>query len=1010
MQLGQQQRFIAIALLIYLGLASLWVLLSDRVLEWFVEPSSRMLWSSMKGMLFVLLSALGFGIALRKASHFTVELPLETPVSVQSESKWINYVSALVLVLLMMGFRLLLPDPLSDRPMMVLLLFPVIVSAVAGGFGPGLFATLLAVVVTAVVVRKQLFGDELSLYMQIQIVFLAINGLTVSWLCHVLRRSALRYQQQKRLFKSVIEGTTDAIFTKDLDGRYQLANQATCQAIGLSAGQILGHTDLDIFPATTANLYIQHDLKIRSSLAVLHVEETKQLANGHQRHFSVSKGPLYDVDGNLAGTFGIARDVTLLKQTRDQLERVLTGTDLAYWEYNWLSGELQISARWWAMLGYTDTAAVLTLSQLLSMIHPDDVAPARVAMKQHGTGASHCVDVEVRLRTAQGEWRWVAMLGKIVTYTEHGEPWLMSGTQRDVHEAHQLAAAHRQANVVFENSYEGIMVVDAQGFIQRVNPAFCRITGYSAADVVGHPPSIISSGLHEKSFYQAMWQSLQVVGSWRGEVVNQRKDGTFYSELLSISAVRDENQHILQYIGIFTDISQQKMHQAELEKVTYYDTLTGLPNRRLLSQRFEHAFGRAIQLQRRCAVCLLDLDGFKSINDQVGSQIGDQVLLQISHQLQAALRSGDTLARLGGDEFVILLNDMPEPSECHPIIERLLAAVAKPLTTTGGEFTLTGSIGVSLYPDDNADADTLLRHADKAMVQAKEAGKNRVCWFDPTNARKVAEHKLMQDQLSEALADAQLLLYYQPKVDLHSGRVHGVEALIRWQHPVRGLLAPGAFLSYIEGSELEIPVGRWVMHRAIAQAAQWHQQGLPVQVSINVSASQLLADGFCEELAHLLQQFSDVPAQAIELEILESTAISDISKASELILRCQGLGVRFALDDFGTGYSSLTYLRSLPVQTLKIDQSFVRDMLSDPEDLNIVEGVIRLAQVFGREVIAEGVESLAHGARLLQLGCHLAQGYGIARPMPAAQFAEWVAQWHVRQEWLKLSRPAATAD
>ncbi|HAT43276.1 MAG TPA: GGDEF domain-containing protein [Rheinheimera sp.] len=1009
MQLGQQQRFIAIALLMYLGLATLWVLLSDRVLEWLVEPSLLMQWSSMKGMLFVLLSALGFGLTLRMASRLPVEATIEPHLTQHPTAKFTNYLSACLLVLMMLLFRLLLPDPLSDRPMMVLLLFPVIVSAVAGGFGPGLFATALAVGITTVLVRKQLFGHELALYMQIQLLFLAVNGLTVSWLCHVLRRSALRYQQQKRLLKSVIEGTNDAIFTKDLAGHYQLANQAACQAMGLSAGQILGRTDLEIFPATTASSYIQHDLKVRETLAVLHVDETLQLPNGHQRHFSVSKGPLYDADGKLAGTFGIARDVTLLKQTRDQLERVLTGTDLAYWEYNLLSRELQVSQHWWVMLGFTDASAPLTLPKLLQMIHPDDVAGARLAMKRHGSGETASFDVEVRLRMATGDWRWMAMRGKIVTYTEHGEPWLMSGTQLDVHESHQLAAAHRQANVVFENSYEGIMVVDAQGLIQRVNPAFCRITGYSAAEVVGQPPSIISSGLHDKAFYQAMWQSLQMVGSWRGEVVNKRKDGTFYSELLSISAVRDANQHILQYIGIFTDISQQKMHQAELEKVTYYDTLTGLPNRRLLSQRFEQAFGRAVQLQRRCAVCLLDLDGFKVINDHYGAAFGDQVLLLISQQLQAALRSGDTLARLGGDEFVILLNDMPEPSECHPIIERLLAAVAKPLQTTAGEFSLTGSIGVSLYPDDNADADTLLRHADKAMVQAKEAGKNRVCWFDPTNARKVAEHQLMQDQLNEALADNQLLLYYQPKVDLHTGHVMGVEALIRWQHPLRGLLAPAAFLSYVEGSDLEIPVGRWVMHQAVAQAALWHQQGLPVQVSINVGASHLLTEGFCLELRDLLQQYPQLPASAVELEILESTAISDISKASELIQRCQSLGVRFALDDFGTGYSSLTYLRSLPVQTLKIDQSFVRDMLADPEDLNIVDGVIRLAQVFGREVIAEGVETLAHGERLLQLGCKLAQGYGIARPMPAGQFADWVAQWHMRQDWLQLNDASGEA-
>lgn len=1007
LQLGQQQRFIAISILIYLGLASLWVLLSDRVLLWLAEPGSQMQWSSIKGLLFVLLSALGFGIALRKASHLPAELTIEPHLAPDNSSKRSAYVIAFLLMGLMLLFRLLLPDPMSDRPMMILLLFPVIVSAVSGGLGPGIFATVLAVLVTSVLVRQQLFGTDLSLYMQIQLVFLFVNGLTISWLCHVLRRSAQRYQQQKRLFKSVIEGTNDAIFTKDLAGRYQLVNHATCQALGMTTQQILGRTDLELFPANVAAQYLQHDLKVRETLQVLHVDESMRLEDGRLRHFSVSKGPMFDVTGQLAGTFGIARDVTLLKQTRDQLERVLAGTEQAYWEYNLLSRELQVSPRWWQMLGFSESLAQPSLEQLLSMIHPEDVAPARHAMRRHGSGETASFEAEVRLRTQQGQWRWMSMRGKIVTYTDAGEPWLMSGTQHDVHEAHQLAAAHRQANIVFENSYEGIMVVDAQGLIQRVNPAFCRITGYTPADVVGQPPSIISSGLHDKTYYQAMWQSLQMVGSWRGEVVNKRKDGTFYSELLSISAVRDANQNILQYIGIFTDISQQKMHQAELEKVTFYDTLTGLPNRRLLQQRFEHAFQRALQLQRRCAVCLLDLDGFKAINDQYGAQIGDQVLVHTSQHLQAALRSGDTLARLGGDEFVILLNDMPEPSDCHPIIERLLLAVAKPCQTTAGEFSLSGSIGVSLYPDDNADPDTLLRHADKAMVQAKEAGKNRVCWFDPSNARKVAEHQLMQDQLLDALEQQQLVLHYQPKVNLQTGHVLGAEALIRWQHPTRGLLSPAAFLSYIEGSDLEVPVGRWVLQQAVQQAASWHQSGVAAQVSINVGASHLLTDGFCLELKTILEQYPHLPPSAIELEILESTAISDISNASELIQRCQGLGVRFALDDFGTGYSSLTYLRKLPVQTLKIDQSFVRDMLADPDDLNIVEGVIQLAQVFGREVIAEGVETLPHGARLLQLGCHYAQGYGIARPMPANQFLDWVSAWQQRQDWQALTGPSA---
>jgi len=424
----------------------------------------------------------------------------------------------------------------------------------------------------------------------------------------------------------------------------------------------------------------------------------------------------------------------------------------------------------------------------------------------------------------------------------------------------------------------------------------------------------------------------------------------------------------------------------------------------LLAERLNQSFERARQLQLRSAVCLLDLDDFKPINDKFGPHCGDQVLIAISKQLQSVLRQGDTLARLGGDEFVVVLSDMPEPNECHAIVARLQLAVQRPIHTLFGDVQLNASIGVSLYPDDNADPDTLLRHADKAMVQAKEEGKQRICWYDPSLSVRLAEHQLMQDQLLQALERDEFRLYYQPKVDLASGHVTGVEALIRWQHPSRGLLSPAAFLSYIEGSQLEQPVGRWVLQQAIAQAASWQAQKLNLQVSINISPSHLLAPLFVSELADLLEGQAGLDPQSIELEILESTAIADIAKASAILQQCQQLGVGFALDDFGTGYSSLTYLRKLPVQTLKIDQSFVRDMLQDPDDLNIVEGVVQLAHVFGRKVIAEGVETMAHGEKLMALGCCHVQGYGIARPMPADAVADWTSQWHQQRAWQRLTR------
>lgn len=472
--------------------------------------------------------------------------------------------------------------------------------------------------------------------------------------------------------------------------------------------------------------------------------------------------------------------------------------------------------------------------------------------------------------------------------------------------------------------------------------------------------------------------------------------------MLSISKVPHQQSDLVEYIGIFSDISNIKAHEAELNKVAHYDALTGTANRRLLSERFNQAIIRAVRQDLNCAICMLDLDGFKAINDHYGHLVGDQLLIHVTRNLEAILRPEDTLARLGGDEFVVLLSDMTAVHECNQILQRILRAVSKPMQFDREWLCVTASIGVSLYPTDNADPDTLLRHADKAMFQAKEAGKNRVHWFDPQTEKQLIQHRMMLDELQDALSDDQFVLFYQPKVNMASGQVYGAEALIRWQHPERGLLAPGAFLSFLEGSELEVAFGQWVIKNTFRQAAKWQQQGLQLIVSLNISANHLLTEDFCRYLQQELAANPHLDPTCIELEVLESTAISDISLASTMIKRCQELGLGFALDDFGTGYSSLTYFRQLPIQTIKIDQSFVRDMLIDPDDLKIIKGVIQLAVVFDRKVVAEGVETLEHGKQLLAMGCKFAQGYGVAKPMPAAQFPSWIAAWSSQSDWQQL--------
>jgi diguanylate cyclase (GGDEF)-like protein/PAS domain S-box-containing protein len=554
---------------------------------------------------------------------------------------------------------------------------------------------------------------------------------------------------------------------------------------------------------------------------------------------------------------------------------------------------------------------------------------------------------------------------------------------------------------VFSHAREGILITDNQGNIVEVNAMFTQITGYSREEAIGRNPRILlSSGRHEKAFFAARAQALQKHGHWVGEVWNRRKNGEDFAEMLTVSVVRDPAGAVLNYVALFTDITPLKKHQDELEHIAHYDALTGMPNRVLLADRLQQAM---LQSQRRnsaLAVAYLDLDGFKPVNDQHGHEVGDQLLVTLSQRMKASLRESDTLARIGGDEFVALLVDIGERRDCELLLSRLLQAAATPVRVDGALLQLSASIGVTLYPQDNADADQLVRHADQAMYLAKQAGKNRFHLFDVAQDAAIQSQRESLEHIRVALDRQEFVLYYQPKVNMRTGAIIGAEALIRWQHPERGLLAPAAFLPVIEGQPISIEIGEWVIQTALAQMALWRGAGLDIGVSVNIGALQLQQPGFVARLGTLLAAHPTVPAQSLELEILETSALEDMAQISEVMHACQAIGVRFALDDFGTGYSSLTYLKRLPAELLKIDQSFVRDMLTDVDDLAIVKGVIGLASAFRRSVIAEGVETVAHGQTLLALGCDLAQGYGIARPMPAADLPGWARQWRPDVGWM----------
>jgi diguanylate cyclase (GGDEF)-like protein/PAS domain S-box-containing protein len=560
----------------------------------------------------------------------------------------------------------------------------------------------------------------------------------------------------------------------------------------------------------------------------------------------------------------------------------------------------------------------------------------------------------------------------------------------------------RIAAVAFE-SRESLLITDANNVILRVNHAFTKSTGYLPEEVIGKTPSILKSGLHDKDFYAAMWDSINQHGVWQGELWDKRKNGEIYPKQLMITAVRGINNEITHYVAMHSDISDLRKAKGDVTRAGLLDPLTGLPNRLLFSERIHNELEQDIPY-RILAVVMIDLDNFKQINDTHGHEAGDKVLVEVAKQLKEATRETDAVARLGGDEFVILLTELTGEEACHQTLERLRVALSNPYMIDGLKLHLSASIGATLYPSDNTDADGLLRHADEAMYLAKHGGKNRYVIYDIAEAanRSSLQQKLML--IRSALENKEFFLYFQPQVNMLEGSIVGMEALIRWQSPEHGVVLPNEFMPLVENSELAVSVGCFVLNAAVAQLAEWQKLGFNWRMCVNISPRHLEHPNFLDDIKAVLSNYPDVAPDMIELEIVESAALEDIEKVIRIMKTVREIGVHFALDDFGTGHASLTYLRRLPVRTLKIDRSFVRDMIDDPSDLIMVEGISSLAHTFDREVLAEGVDNLQLGALLIQIGCRLAQGFAISRPMPAKAVVNWAKQWQPASNWQQVGQ------
>ncbi len=689
-----------------------------------------------------------------------------------------------------------------------------------------------------------------------------------------------------------------------------------------------------------------------------------------------------------------------LQAAKDRLDLAMQIARMGLWTWDLRTGMVQGDDTLAQIFGDPSPGTGrVPIEEWRSRTHPEDLLALDPPLIACLKGETEQFEVTQRIRHRDGHWIWGLWRGRVTERDAQGKCVALMGSfhditeRREAHERLQLAAS------VFTHAREGITITDTRGTIIDVNDTFTRITGYSREEAIGNNPRMLQSGRQGPEFYAAMWKSLAEQGHFTGEVWNRRKNGELFAEIITISAVRNPLGATTHYVALFTDITSIKENERKLERIAHYDALTGLPNRVLLSDRLQQAMARCQRKGHSLAVAFIDLDGFKAVNDLHGHEQGDDLLVALAQRLQSSLREGDTLSRMGGDEFVAVLSDLEHLHDCHPVLDRMLRAAADPVRLGDRLFQLSASIGVTLFPADGVGPDLLIRHADQAMYQAKQAGKNRYHLFDVEHDTAVKTQREEIARLRQALETQEFVLHYQPKVNMRTGQVIGAEALIRWNHPQRGLLPPAAFLPTMHDHAISLEVGDWVIATALQQMATWKSQGLDLPVSVNIDAQHLQKEGFSHRLATLLAAQPQVPASHLELEILETSALEDMAQVSAIMHRCQAMGVRFALDDFGTGYSSLTYLKRLGAEVIKIDQSFVRDMQTDPDDLAIVQGVIGLARAFHREVIAEGVETIAHGSVLLPLGCECAQGYGIARPMPAGELPQWVQHWRPDRAW-----------
>ena len=696
--------------------------------------------------------------------------------------------------------------------------------------------------------------------------------------------------------------------------------------------------------------------------------------------------------------------VRLQGRQKQQLDLILATSGDAVWELDVKSGVLHREGIQ-RITGSSAPNDVPLAKWRAEMVHPDDMERLRSLVERHVNGETELFESEHRIRGADQEWCWVRARGRVTDRDASGKPSKLSGITRDIGELRRAERQTRVAYEVFRSMSEAVSVIDPEFLFVAVNPAFSRITGYSDEEVIGQQANLLDSSQHSAEFYQRVRGVLARSGHWSGEMWQRRKDGGEFLSWIELSEVTDTHQERTHFVAVVNDITQKKRAEQELRYLANYDTLTGLPNRSLLSERLSRAIIRARRQESRVAVLFIDLDNFKDINDSLGHAAGDRLLKSAAARLQASVGPTDTVARLGGDEFTIIVEDLDSVAAVERLARDVLAAFSTALEVDDRHtVSITPSIGISLYPDHAMVPTDLLKFADTAMYQAKAKGRNTFEIYDEAMDAESRRRATMLAALRRALAQNEFRLVFQPRLSLRTNRIVGVEALLRWRSVELGEIGPTQFIPLAEESGLILTIGEWVLREACLTLRQWQDDGLTdIACSVNVSALQLLRAPLAEQLKSILVE-SGVAPNRIELELTESMVMQNAEQALSVLHQLRQVGVRIAIDDFGTGYSSLVYLKRLPIDTLKIDKEFIGDLTDDPDDKAITATIITMAHSLALHVVAEGVETEAQLAYLRGQGCDEIQGYWLSPPLEPARCFSFIRD---HQERARVNTPSA---